>query len=414
MIGLGYVGLPLAVAMSEAGLDVVGIDHSPEVIASLAGGRSHILDLSHVQLQSALSRGFRVTDDPAGLAGCDAFIICVPTPLSADGEPDTGYIRTAVDLIAPHVRPGCLVVLESTSYPGTTEEVVAGPLGTLTGLVPGTDFCVAFSPERVDPGNPEFGLANTPKIVAGLNDCCRERASALYSAVSSTVVEATGLREAELAKLLENTYRQVNIALMNEMVKFCRALDIDLYEAIRCASTKPFGFQPFYPGPGVGGHCIPIDPKYLAARVESQLGYAFRFVELAQEINDGMPAYVVSRLVNELAERNQELRGAHVLLLGITYKPDVPDMRQSPAEQLVRLLRSEGVAVSYLDPFVDSWIVDGEVVTSRTADLEDRPWCDATILMTDHSAFDELDVLRLAPVCIDTRGRLSGEGIARL
>jgi nucleotide sugar dehydrogenase len=362
----------------------------------------------------ALADGLQVTSAPELLAGSSTFVICVPTPLSATGAPDTGFISSAVQTIAPYVDRGTLVVLESTSYPGTTEEVVAGPLGELTGLRPGIDFCVAFSPERIDPGNADYQLANTPKIVAGLHQCCADRAAALYESVSESVVRASGLREAELAKLLENTYRQVNIALMNEMVKFCRALDIDLYEAIRCASTKPFGFQAFYPGPGVGGHCIPIDPKYLAARVESRLGYAFRFVELAQEINDGMPAYVVARLRDELGARDVGISAARVLLLGVTYKRDVPDLRESPSEGIVRELRLAGAEVEYVDPFVDSWSVDGHPV--RKASLSDsggRQFA-ATILVQDHAHFAGLDLEALAPLCLDTRGARTGEFVVRL
>lgn len=414
VIGLGYVGLPLAVAMAAAGRPVLGFDRDAEVVAGVSSGSSHILDVPDARLASSLGAGLRFTSSPSDLAACTTFVICVPTPLSLAGQPDLGCIADAVRTIAPHVRAGTLVVLESTSYPGTTEEVVAEPLAALTGLVAGSEFCVAFSPERVDPGNPEFALANTPKVVAGLHDCCRDRAAALYSTVSSTVVEAAGLREAELAKLLENTYRQVNIALMNEMVKFCRALDIDLHEAIRCAATKPFGFQPFYPGPGVGGHCIPIDPRYLASRVADRLGYSFRFVELAQEINSGMPAYVVDRLGAELALRAESVVGARVLVLGVTYKRDVPDMRQSPAEAVVRLLRSSGARVSFHDPFIAEWSVDGEPVPG-VRDLDDVPGAfDASVLVTDHAAYSGLDASRLAPLCLDTRGRLQGDGVVGL
>lgn len=411
IIGLGYVGLPLAVAFAHAGLVVVGLDSNTGVVSQLASGSSHVGDVSDGALGEALSEGLIVTSSPMNLADCSIFVICVPTPLSASGQPDTGAISSAVELIRPYVTTGCLVVLESTSYPGTTEEVVAAPLALATGLVPGTDFCVAFSPERVDPGNTEFALANTPKIVAGLNDCCREHAVSLYERVCESVIAASGLREAELAKLLENTYRQVNIALMNELVKFCHALDIDLHEAIRCAATKPFGFQAFYPGPGVGGHCIPIDPKYLAARVQSELGSAFRFVELAQEINDGMPRYVVTRLSQELDARGTSLHGSRILLLGVTYKRDVADMRESPAHAIVRELRDAGAKVSYADPLVSEFVVDGEQVPDHQASL---PAYDAALLIQGHSAFTDWDIASLAPLCLDTRGRLTGEHVVRL
>ena len=281
VIGLGYVGLPLAVKFADAGFDVVGFDVDVDLIDRLTLGESHVLDVSSDELLAALASSLRVSSSLSDLMGCQTFVICVPTPLSVSGGADTSSIEQAVDAISPWIRAGSLVVLESTSYPGTTEEVVAAPLAAATGLVAGEDFCVGFSPERIDPGNSEFGVANTPKIVSGLQECCLDRVEALYSGAGVSVVPAGGLREAEFAKLLENTYRQVNIALVNEMAKFTRALGVDIREAIRLASTKPFGFAPFYPGPGVGGHCIPIDPQYLASRVESELGEQFRFVALA-------------------------------------------------------------------------------------------------------------------------------------
>jgi len=312
------------------------------------------------------------------------------------------------------VRAGTLVVLESTSYPGTTEEVVAAPLASATGLEAGVDFCVAFSPERIDPGNRIYRLTNTPKIVAGLNGCCRDRARDLYGQVSVGVVVTSGVREAEFAKLLENTYRQVNIALVNEMVKFTGALGVDLQEAIRLASTKPFGFEAFYPGPGVGGHCIPIDPQYLAARVESELGQEFRFVALAREINAGMPDFVVDRLAGALETVGVGLAGARFLLLGVTYKRDVPDMREAPAEEIVRVLRKRGASVVFFDPFVSSWEVDGEVV-ERMGSIEDlSPPFDGVVLVTDHSVFHGQDYTHLGRVCFDTRGVLAGEGVLGL
>ena len=260
VIGLGYVGLPLAVSLSEAGKGVTGYDVNSQLIKGLKNGISPIGDIDSPRLQSALANGLTVTNSAEELALCDVFIICVPTPLSMDRKVDTSAIDSAVAVIAPHLRPGSLVVLESTSYPGTTEEIVAAPLAETTGLVAGVDFCVGFSPERIDPGNPVYEVSNTPKVVSGLAACCLERVSELYGFVSISVVEAAGVREAELAKLLENTYRHINIALVNEMSKFSRGLGVDLREAIRLAATKPFGFEPFYPGPGVGGHCIPIDP----------------------------------------------------------------------------------------------------------------------------------------------------------
>ena len=414
VIGLGYVGLPLAVELAGAGSEVVGFDVDGELVDRLAAGASHVLDVPFGDLSAALAGSLRVSASSSDLSECDTFVICVPTPLSASGGADTSSIERAVELIAPWVRTGSLVVLESTSYPGTTEEVVAAPLAAATGLTPGMDFCVGFSPERIDPGNPEFGVANTPKIVSGLQECCLARVEALYLGAGVSVVPAGGVREAEFAKLLENTYRQVNIALVNEMAKFTRALGVDLREAIRLASTKPFGFAPFYPGPGVGGHCIPVDPQYLASRVQSELGEQFRFVALAREINSGMPEYVVSRLVSEMAAAGVRLDGGRVLLLGISYKRDVPDMRETPAEEIVRLLRKSGASVSFFDPYVDAWAVDGDAVERVDSLAIGELAFDVVVLVTDHSVFHGQDYTNIAHVCLDTRGVLGGEGIAQL
>ena len=409
VLGLGYVGLPLALALAESGKPTIGFDVDHTLIERLRLGESHVGDVSGERLRKVVDRALTLTAVPEEVAGATAYVICVPTPLSSGGRPDTSFITAAVEVISPHVKPGILVILESTSYPGTTEELVARPLEAASGLQAGLDFCVAFSPERIDPGNPSFGLANTPKIVSGLRECCRDRAAELYGRVAETLVPATGIREAELAKLLENTYRQVNIALMNEMSVFCRALDIDLYEAIRCASTKPFGFHPFYPGPGVGGHCIPIDPKFLASHVHSQLGYAFRFVELAQEINDSMPRYVVNRLEAELGG---SLRGMSVVVLGVTYKADVADLRQTPSEDIVRALRERGAESFYIDPYVEEWRVDGIAVPEWPQVSAER--ADASILVQYHSGFRSVDLADLASICLDTRGVLSGPHVRRL
>lgn len=414
VLGLGYVGLPLAIRLAESGVEVVGIDTDLDLVRNLAAGNSSIPDVADSALAAALAGTLRISASSSDLAGCQTLVICVPTPLSASAGADTSSIELAVAAIAPFVRAGTLVVLESTSYPGTTEEVVAAPLALATGLVPGEDFCVGFSPERIDPGNESFSLTNTPKVVSGLRPCCVSRVRDLYEDVSDSVVVASGVREAEFAKLLENTYRQVNIALVNEMVKFTGALGVDLREAIRLASTKPFGFEAFYPGPGVGGHCIPIDPHYLAARVESELGKEFRFVALAREINAGMPGFVVDRLAGALEAAGVGLAGARVLLLGVTYKRDVPDMREAPAEEIVRELRKRGASVAYFDPFVDSWAVDGKVV-DRLESLSgvSEPF-DGVVLVTDHSAFHGQDYGHLGPVCLDTRGVLFGEGVIGL
>jgi nucleotide sugar dehydrogenase len=307
--------------------------------------------------------------------------------------------------VAAHLRAGTLVVLESTTYPGTTDELLKPQLEA-GGLRVGRDVFLAFSPERIDPGNPAFGFRNTPKVVGGVTPECTRRAADFYSRIVDTVVTAAGTREAEMAKLLENTYRHVNIALVNEMVRFCHELDIDLWDVIRCASSKPFGFQPFYPGPGVGGHCIPIDPNYLSYRVQAQLGYPFRFVELAQEINEGMPGYVARRVQDLLNDRGRALKGANVLLLGVTYKPDISDQRESPAVPVAAKIAARGGVVSFHDPHVSAWRVDGEElkrVPELDAALRD---CDVAVLLQAHASYDLPALAAAAPLVLDTRGRL--------
>ena len=409
VVGLGYVGLPLALAFQRADHDVIGFDLDLLHVKNLNSGHSRIDDVDDEEVRKALLDGLRCSDDPVDLSNCNTFIICVPTPLTTEGKPDTRPIEVAVATIAPHIRRGSLVVLESTSYPGTTEELVANELAKITGLRAGIDFCVGFSPERVDPGNTAFRLRNTPKVVAGLFDCCATTVLYLYSSVCKELVEASGLREAELAKLLENTYRQVNIALVNELSKYCVELDIDLREAIRCAATKPFGFEAFWPGPGVGGHCIPIDPSYLAQRVQSELGQPFRMIELALESNRGMPQYVVPRLEQAL---QQPLDRLSIVLLGVAYKAGTSDVRESPAEEIVRQLRARGASVSYLDPYVPSWKVDGQEVSAFEPSID--VMADASILVTHHRDFATLDPSQFSALCLDTRGHLRGRSIIRL
>ncbi|MGH3389198.1 MAG: nucleotide sugar dehydrogenase, partial [Actinomadura sp.] len=337
VVGLGYVGLPLVREACRAGLQVAGLDLDEGVVAGLSAGTSHIDDVSDTDVAAMLSAGFTATTDPAVIERARTVVICVPTPLSADGGPDLTAVRGAALTVAGRLRAGTLVVLESTTYPGTTDEIVRPILEAGSGLAAGEGFHLAFSPERIDPGNPVYGVRNTPKIIGGHTPACTQAASAFYGKVVDTVVAAKGTREAEMAKLLENTYRHVNIALVNEMAIFCHELGIDLWDAIDCASTKPFGFQAFHPGPGVGGHCIPIDPNYLSYKVRS-LGYPFRFVELAQEINDRMPRYVVERTQQLLNQSGKALNGADILLLGVTYKADIADQRESPARPLARRL----------------------------------------------------------------------------
>ncbi|WP_026876258.1 nucleotide sugar dehydrogenase [Jiangella gansuensis] len=404
VVGLGYVGLPLAQEASRSGLGVLGFDVSAPVVDGLNAGRSHVDDLSDGDVATMVEAGFRATADENDLDGADTIVICVPTPLSDDGGPDLTAVKAAVATVARHVRAGTLVILESTTYPGTTDEVVRPMLEEASGLTAGTDFHLAFSPERIDPGNPKFGMRNTPKVVGGQSPSCTERAAAFYRRFVDTVVEAKGTREAETAKLLENTYRHVNIALVNEMARFCHELGIDLWDVIRLASTKPFGFQAFYPGPGVGGHCIPIDPNYLSHNVRVRLGYPFRFVELAQEINATMPAYVTQRIQNILNTDGKAVNGSTILLLGVTYKPDIADQRESPAVPLAKRLVSLGANVVFHDPKVPNWKVDGSTLES-VPDLESAlASADLTVVLQPHSEYDGNLIAKTAARVFDTRG----------
>jgi UDP-N-acetyl-D-glucosamine dehydrogenase len=412
VIGLGYVGLPLAEGAVNAGCRVVGFDLDIRVVEWLNAGRSHVDDLSDRDVKAMLDRGFRATSDPAVLADAGTLVICVPTPLSNDGGPDLRAVETATRTISEQLRPGTLVVLESTTYPGTTDEIVR-PILEQSGLVAGEDFNLAFSPERIDPGNATFGLRNTPKVVGGHTEACTKRAAEFYGQFVNTIVPARGTREAEMAKLLENTYRHINIALVNEMARFCRELDIDLWDVIRCASTKPFGFQAFYPGPGVGGHCIPIDPNYLSYKVRT-LGYPFRFVELAQEINNAMPAYVVRRAQDILNQHGKPLRGSTVLLLGVTYKPDIADRRESPATPVARHLLAFGADLVYHDPYVREWAVSDKPVR-RAEDLTaELAAADLTILLQNHSEYDLTALAGEARLLFDTRGQIGNQAVERL
>jgi UDP-N-acetyl-D-glucosamine dehydrogenase len=414
VLGLGYVGLPLAQQAPRAGRAVLGFDVNAGVVASLAAGRSHVDDLSDADVADMLAAGFRATADESLIGTADTAVICVPTPLAEGDGPDLRAVVGATEAVGRNLRRGMLVVLESTTYPGTTAEVVRPLLEKLSGLTAGIDFHLAFSPERIDPGNEQFGPRNTPKVVGGDTPGCADRVAAFYGKFVDTVVRAKGTREAETAKLLENTYRHVNIALVNEMARFCHELDIDLWDVIRAAATKPFGFQAFYPGPGVGGHCIPIDPNYLSHNVRSKLGYPFRFVELAQEINATMPDYVARRAQNLLNLDGQAVHGATILLLGVTYKPNIADQRESPATPLARQLATLGATVMYHDPHVPSWTV-GDVEVTRTDDLEGATVsADLVILVQNHREYDVDHLAGLAKRFFDTRGVTSNRGAHRL
>ncbi|MEU6200091.1 nucleotide sugar dehydrogenase [Streptomyces sp. NPDC047061] len=409
VIGLGYVGLPLAREASLVGLRVAGLDLDPRVVEGLNAGHSHVDDVSDEDVARMRAAGFTAYTDDKCLARAQTVVICVPTPLSEDGGPDLGAVTSAARAVAGRLRPGRLVVLESTTYPGTTEEVVK-PLLEESGLRAGEDFALAFSPERIDPGNSTHGLRETPKVVGGCTPACAAKAAAFYGKLVDTVVQAKGTREAEMAKLLENTYRHVNIALVNELAILCRELRVDVWDAIRCAGTKPFGFQAFRPGAGVGGHCIPIDPNYLSYKVRS-IGYEFRFVELAREINAHMPEYVVRRAQDLLNHEGRALHGSRVLLLGVTYKPDVADQREAPAVPVARLLREREAEIAFHDPFVQAWFVDGEGVPRVTDVMAAVRSHDLTILLQDHSVYDLPALGDEARLLFDTRGRIFRPGV---
>jgi nucleotide sugar dehydrogenase len=414
VIGLGYVGLPLAREAVRAGFRVTGYDTRKSVADGLNQGRSHIDDVPAGDVANMVSAEFRALSDQNKISPSEVIIICVPTPLSEADGPDLTAVRAAAETAGRLLRPGALVSLESTTYPGTTDEVVRPILEKASGLTAGLDFSLAFSPERIDPGNPSFGLRNTPKVVGGVTPSCADAAGRFYGQLCDVVVTARSAREAEMAKLLENTYRHVNIALVNEMAVFCRELGVDLWDAIRCASSKPFGYQPFYPGPGVGGHCIPIDPNYLSYKVRT-LGYPFRFVELAQEINGRMPGYVADRAADLLNRHARPVNGARILLLGVTYKKDIADQRESPARPLARKLRARGARISYHDPHVSQWLVDDQPVTRQPDLTAALPGTDLIILLQAHSCYDPAELAKNARLLLDTRGVVpAGPGIETL
>ena len=412
IVGLGYVGLPLAKQAVACGLRVAGFDLSERVVTGLNFGKSHIDDLSDGDISAMLERGFTATSDPLVLGRADAVVICVPTPLDDSGSPDLDAVIAATTTIAGQLAAGQLVVLESTTYPGTTEDVVR-PLLEAGGLTAGSDFHLAYSPERIDPGNAVYGVHNTPKVVGGVNEASTVKASDFYGRFIETIVPVGGTREAEMAKLLENTYRHVNIALVNEMAIFCHDLGVDLWESIGAASTKPFGFEAFYPGPGVGGHCIPIDPNYLSYKVRT-LGYPFRFVELAQEISARMPNYVVNRIVRNLNVVEKSVRGARIVLLGVTYKKNIADERESPAQPLARHLLEMGADLCFHDPYVTDWEINGEAVPRVVDHLVEAEAADLTVLVQDHASYDRDALVARAARLFDTRGALTGPNVERL
>jgi UDP-N-acetyl-D-glucosamine dehydrogenase len=414
IVGQGYVGLPLAVRAAQVGHTVIGYDVDTERVKRLAAGESYVDDITSAELQSVLDAGsFRPSADPRACAGFDVAVIAVPTPLR-DGLPDLTYIEESARTLARYLRPGATVSLESTTYPGTTTELVAPLLEEGSGLIAGVDFHLGYSPERIDPGNREWNLTTTPKVVSGVNEASRERLAAFYGTVVERTVEVSDPKVAELAKLMENTFRHVNIALVNELAVFAHDLGIDVWEAIDAASSKPFGYMRFVPGPGVGGHCLPIDPSYLSWRVQRALGQSFRFVELANDINNHMPDYVVRRLISALNTRRLAVNGSTVLLLGLAYKKNSGDARESPARRVANLLLDMGAEVRAADPHVveDAHIDRRVVRVALTADQVAA--ADAVVLLADHDAFDLELVVQHARYVLDTRHRLTGPTVESL
>jgi UDP-N-acetyl-D-glucosamine dehydrogenase len=414
IVGLGYVGLPLAMRAAEVGHQVTGYDVDTRRMALLASGESYVEDVPAAQLRAALESGnFRPSSDGADCAGFDVAVIATPTPLR-DGLPDLSYIESAARTLAGHLRPGATVVVESTSYPGTTQEQVQPILERGSGLVAGADFHLGYSPERIDPGNATWTLTTTPKIVSGIDDGSLKAVRAFYDTIVERTVVVSSPREAELAKLVENTFRHVNIALVNELAMFAHDLGIDVWESIRAAATKPFGFMQFSPGPGVGGHCLPIDPSYLSWRVERALGKSFRFVELADDINSHMPDYVVHRLMMALNSRGMPVKGTRILLLGLAYKKNTGDARESPAVRVGELLASMGAEVRAADPHVVEATAIDQVATRVDPVPEEIAAADAVVLLTDHDAFDIDSIGRHARFVFDCRHHLAGANIETL
>jgi UDP-N-acetyl-D-glucosamine dehydrogenase len=414
VVGQGYVGLPLAMRAVNAGHDVVGYDVAEHRVKRLLAAETYVEDVPSAELAEALATGrYLPSTDPGACAGFDVAVITVPTPLR-EGLPDLSYIESAAVTLAPHLRPGATVILESTTYPGTTEELLAPLLEEGSGLTAGTDFFLGYSPERIDPGNPLWRLDNTPKVVSGIDADSLAAVQRFYDTVVDTTVPVSGPKEAELAKLLENTFRHVNIALVNELAMFAGDLGINVWEAIDAASTKPFGFMRFTPGPGVGGHCLPIDPSYLSWRVRRALGQSFRFVELANDINDHMPDYVVRRLTEALNRRRQAVNGSRILLLGLAYKANTGDDRESPAVVVAERLLGLGAEVRVADPHVVADHVHGSVERVELTP-EEVAAADAVILLTDHDAFDMETVRTHARYVLDTRRRLpAGDNVEYL
>lgn len=414
VVGLGYVGLPLAVELAVQGFHVTALDLDPGKVDCINRGESYIDDVPTARLKPLVEAGkITATTDYADLRQVDTISICVPTPLRKTKDPDMSYIVDSITAIAGVSHAGMLVILESTTYPGTTEEIIL-PRLLHNGHRVGEDVFVAFSPERIDPGNKQFQVHNTPKVIGGITDDCAEVAGALYGTFVNEVVRVSSPTAAEMVKLLENTFRAVNIGLVNEVALMCDRLGIDVWEVINAAKTKPFGFMPFYPGPGLGGHCIPVDPHYLSWKLKT-LNYNARFIELASEINTGMPLYVVQKVADALNDDAKPVRGSRIVVLGVAYKPDVDDVRESPALDIIELLRERGADVVYHDPYVPSIRLGDETLHSETYDDDLLAGADCVVVVTDHSAYDWAHVLSRSQLVMDTRhATFSHSGTARV
>jgi UDP-N-acetyl-D-glucosamine dehydrogenase len=414
ILGMGYVGMPLAVVFAEKGFDVLGIDPDPRKVETFNQGISYIQDVPTETVARLKAAGkLNMTADFAALAEMDAVSICVPTPLRQTGDPDMSFILSATEQLAKYVHAGMVVVLESTTYPGTTRELMVPMLTEKSGLKVGEDLFICFSPERVDPGREDWTTYNTPKVMGGMTAACAEVATIWYSGAIETVVPVSSPEAAEMAKLLENTFRMINIAMVNELALMCERLGVDVWEVIDAAATKPFGFMKFTPGPGLGGHCIPIDPLYLSWKMK-EMNYNAKFIELASEINTNMPRYVVSRVLEALNDRSKTLKGNKVLVLGVAYKPDIDDVRESPALDVIALLRQKGALVSYHDPHIpqihhehEHWkmssIADADLMTSVQA-------ADAVVIITNHTSYDYKAILGAAQFIFDSRNALGKMG----
>ncbi len=405
VIGLGYVGLPLAVELAAAGYRVIGFDVSRRVVDGINAGRSHIMDVPSERLAPFTADGrLTATDDPGRLAEADAVSVCVPTPLSKTKDPDISYVMAATQSLAKVIRKGQLVILESTTYPGTTRELLL-PVLEQRGLKVGVDGFLAFSPERVDPGNPTWQTRNTPKVVGGLTEACLRVAMALYGPVFDRLVPVSSPEAAELTKLLENTFRSVNIGLVNEMAIVCEKLGVDVWEVIEAAATKPFGFMKFTPGPGLGGHCIPIDPHYLAWKMRG-LNYKTRFIDVAAEVNSEMPVFWVRKIGERLNEAGKPLKGSRILVVGVAYKKDIEDLRESPALDIIRLLAAQRADVQYHDPYVKELKEDDQTLRSVPLSADTVRSADCVVIVTDHSGLDYRLIRREARAVVDTRNVL--------